>query len=385
MKLMLAITLCTISSAVFAGWNSGGGELIQDAQNPWFIQNTSTVRYCTLFDKNQYHQTEVRSLALVKKAISFWKAEIKYGKSPFPRRIDVATQKFIHVPCSSHRDKNVDVTFQFGFLDDEQLDYVKDASRYAALAIRTDYDKALLKGKGFVYIGADAGPYKFKGENTVESPWTLVDGGLLYWTLVHELGHVFGFGHSRQMGEKRNVMAHDFIEVMMRKEGAKQYKVDFQMNHVLKNRPRDGEIPVDCNSYDYMQPMRKFFGYDRNWNCYGFKLVDQGLEIHAGPSGGEVRKIGTAHFTSSSFTLIRDAIHFWLPKEQKIFTPSPFRVHTPGHYIEETVAIYRSADGSVTRQMSITLDPTKDSPMNDDLKIGGVLEGKLFVNFLEGI
>jgi methylglyoxal synthase len=78
---------------------------------------------------------------------------------------------------------------------------------------------------------------------------------------------------------------------------------------------------------------------------------------------------------------VDDAMHFWLPPEQKIF-PQGSMVHTPSFYVYDEVATYQTVSGQIQRQMSLSLDPRKSSPLRDDLKIGGVLNGKLYIDLL---
>jgi hypothetical protein len=74
----------------------------------------------------------------------------------------------------------------------------------------------------------------------------------------------------------------------------------------------------------------------------------------------------------------------FLPPEQRVF-PNARKVHTPSYYVTDVVATYKNVAGDIERQMSYTLDPRATDPLQDDLKIGGVLDGKLYVNFKEGI
>lgn len=393
-KAFFSLLLAAVSNVAMADWASGGGELVQDAQNPWFIQNTPVVRYCTLYDGNYYHQSHDVTEQMLDRAIRFWTEEFRYGQTLFEPRVEVATQRFVHTDCLNGR-QDVDIVFQFGFLDAEQLTFVKDPTRYAALAIRTDYDKVNLRGKGFVYVAADAGPYRFRGDGIVTSPWTYGDGSLLYWTLVHELGHVFGLRHTTQRGEAGNVMAGDFIETIMAAGTARAFALDRVVNSVFRIRSRNTDIPtMECRlgPVPYLDALKEFFGIDPSWKCFGTKIVDDGLEIYAKPgrdaSEPEVL-IGTARVNKpngeeQSFTLVTDALHFWLPSEQLVF-PGARRVYTPSYYVADSVATYRSVSGSVVRQMSFTLDPTKHDPLQDDLKIGGSLGDKLYINLKEGI
>lgn len=388
LKVIISVLTFAISGAASADWASGGGELIQDSENPWFIQNTKTVKYCTQYDPDHYHQTPEITEDLLEKAIAFWKEEFRHGQTIFEPKITVATQDFVKVPCT--RDlKQVDIVFQFGFLDEEQQTYVKNPNRYAALAIRTDYDKVNLRGKGFVYIAADSGPMKFQGENTVENPWNVNDGALLYWTMVHELGHVFGLSHTKQKMKyfddyQMNVMSTFFIETIMNGPSSRWYKVSSRANPVFSVRYRRNDPPAwHCGgSHNYGKKLKEFFGVDSSWKCFGIKVMAKDLAVFAtNLESSQSVLIGSATIASQTSGLVDDAMHFWLPPEQTVF-PKGSMVHTPSFYVYDEVATYQTVSGQIQRQMSLSLDPRKSSPLRDDLKIGGVLNGKLYIDLL---
>lgn len=46
-EITFVILLTALSTNLRAGsWSSGGGNLLKDANNPWFIQNAESVTYC---------------------------------------------------------------------------------------------------------------------------------------------------------------------------------------------------------------------------------------------------------------------------------------------------------------------------------------------------
>ena len=364
-----------------------------DNDNIRCIQNTRTVKYCTQYDLDHYHQTPEVTEGLIEKSIAFWKEEFRHGQSPFEPKIHVATQNFVNVPCPNNL-KDVDIVFQFGFLDAVQQTYVKNVNRYAALAIRTEYDKVNLRGKGFVYIAADSGPMKFQGENTVENPWNVNDGALLYWTMVHELGHVFGLSHTKQKmtyfdDYGMNVMSASFIETIMNGPSANWYKLSTHANPVFSLHYRLNESPawICGGTNHYAEKLREFFGVDSSWKCFGIKVMAKDLAVFATnfESSQDVL-IGSATIGSQTSGLVDDAMHFWLPPEQKIFNEPILgsRVHTPSFYVYDGVTTYQTVSGQIRRQMSYSLDPRKSSPLRDELKIGGILNGKLYIDLLNG-
>ena len=107
----------SLSNHAWAAWSSGGGELIKDANNPWFIQNTQQVRYCIRQDQAVFHVKPEQVEQGIAAAIGYWKNEFALTSRPMPGGIEVGTQEFKRVDCGD----NVELVFQFGYLDQEQL------------------------------------------------------------------------------------------------------------------------------------------------------------------------------------------------------------------------------------------------------------------------
>lgn len=167
------------------GWVSGGGELIRDAQNPWFLGNVKDVSYCIEIDENNFGQTRARVQQIVSHGIENWKAEFKNQvKQAKDVDLGIATQNFREVACAP---EGVDIRFQFGVLTGEQMRKLEDPTRFVGVSVRTDYDRVQMRGKGFVYISPARGPLKFVGERIVDDPWAMQNGGLLYMVVLHEL------------------------------------------------------------------------------------------------------------------------------------------------------------------------------------------------------
>ena len=167
-----------ISSQAIAGWISGGGKLIKDGRNPWFIQNTFEVRYCVIIDSSHFNQTEAIVNRRIVEAIEYWKDEFSRAAIPNVNgmQVKVATQNFVLETCQA----TTDLVFQMGYLSQDQIDFIGDPSQFIGLAVRTEYDKVNLRGKGFIYIAADSGPLKPSDSQIIDSPWKHSSGGLLW-------------------------------------------------------------------------------------------------------------------------------------------------------------------------------------------------------------
>lgn len=203
-----------LSSVTFAsgGWISGGGELLKDSHNPWFLNNTKDVFYCIKVNESDFGASRKTIETKLVSAIEFWKNEFNYAITPVYKSIGklrIADQNFIQVSCN---DVRVDIKFQFGVLEKVQKEYLKDPKKYAAVTVRTSYDEVKLKGRGFVYVSPSHGPLAYNQEGVIEDAWQSDDGELLYLTLVHELGHIFGLPHIGTMGA---LMSEGFVEMIL--------------------------------------------------------------------------------------------------------------------------------------------------------------------------
>ena len=163
-----------------AGWSSGGGELIRDANNPWFLSNTKDVKYCIQIDEKNFGQTKQQVRERIGKALQFWQIQLKdleyleFGLTHFDSRI--GTQNFKEELCSD----KTDIVFQFGILTAEQKENLKNLSKTIGITVRTDYDEVNMKGKGFVYIAQEAGALKPTVDDKIEKMCSSFDGKLLF-------------------------------------------------------------------------------------------------------------------------------------------------------------------------------------------------------------
>ena len=389
---LFALTLILVTLPANAEWSSGGGELIKDSQNPWFVQNTETVTYCIVIDTSVVGIDEDQADSTILDAISYWQTEFSYSEfsssGDFMPEIKVATQDFKRIDCDLEQGIWADVTFQYGFLTSEQREFIGNVSKYAAMSVRTSYDRRSLRGRGFIYFAAESGPDSLSDPRFVENPWSRGDQDLLFWTTVHELGHVFGLPHNANDPAGLQVMSHRFVEHILTKDNADLFPRYLDPRQYFKLRPthdRSPEIICYVGSGPYFRIAKEFFGIDPSWECLGAQLTQSGLTIYAAesyldPNG--MQKIGLIREVDS-FTLLDNSMLFWLPSEQEVF-PGANWVFTPAYKVKDISGEYVSVCGSVVRPVGLTLDPRKNRPLFDDLKVSGELNGRFYSNIIEG-
>jgi len=212
-QLLIGSTIVFSTVQTQAGWSSGGGELIRDKNNPWFIQNTKTVKYCIQIDEKNFGQTRAQVSVRVKNAFEFWKRQLRdldYHLLIGGFNSELGTQEFQETNCT----KDADIQFQFGTLTAEQKQRIGDTSDVIGLTVRTDYDRVYLKGKGFIYFAPQSGPLKPTAKNVAPNMWSDGTGAAIYQLIIHELGHVFGIQHTNDIF----LMREDFAEKLVSKE-----------------------------------------------------------------------------------------------------------------------------------------------------------------------
>lgn len=216
----------SFSFASGGGWISSGGEIFKNGKNPWFVKNTSDVKYCVEFSGEEFSISKEDSLKLIEQALSYWKAELDGASAldianlPGPQSVafvDLATQNFhFQTNCTA----DADLIFKFGYktLDATEITYLKDPGKFLGVTIRKDYDEQQLKGKGIIYISGDKGTnaYSSLSGEFVSEAWRYPK--LLEYAIIHELGHVFGLPHSGS-----GLMSEEFLDQLLIKKIAAMY------------------------------------------------------------------------------------------------------------------------------------------------------------------
>lgn len=172
----------------FAGWvSSGGGSLVSDSGNPWWVQNTKIVRYCIEIDTTSISAGRSAIEEAVIHGLNYWKTEAEFVRQSFPSTAQVANQEFRRQECSE--DTELKIQFGSGTLSPQQVQYFGyRLPRIIGEAVRTEYDLVRLAGKGFVYFASDVGIH-----SNGKKAWSSV--ALLKRMVIHELGHIFGLAH----------------------------------------------------------------------------------------------------------------------------------------------------------------------------------------------
>jgi hypothetical protein len=386
--ILLSLALAMVESPVRAAWASGGGELFLDAQNPWFVQNTTQVNYCILMDKEHFGVDESTIDRTITSALDYWKKE--FARTPPVTedgvKIAVATQKFVKTSCQI----STDLVFQMGYLDGKQIKEIGDPTHYISTAIRTSYDSVHLKGRGFVYLAPQTGPLKVNDDRLVPDPWSRDNNGRLLMVLIHELGHVFGIPHlsGSSVGfSGRAIMSAGFPEWLVNKK--LKVGIDPLRLPSFFQFDENQEVTIFDRCYDQddqiNEAARAFFDIPNNWHC--IKAIYQGglFSLYASREYKDQKElIGTAKLDAKGRYTIQDALTIWLPREQAVFpdhdAESSGYVFSSWFFQTEKKGIYQSRLSSHKRPIIVTLPQ-----YFIDGRLGGVLDGNLYLDLLSGI
>ncbi|OFZ22001.1 MAG: hypothetical protein A2X94_16220 [Bdellovibrionales bacterium GWB1_55_8] len=360
----LALGVLLSTQSVFAaggGWIGSGGEIYKNGRNPWFVENTETVRYCVVVDEKSVSASADHIEILIETAIANWKREFKkYDEARLFTEFRVATQEFIQVPCQ----RNPELKFQFGWstLDTEQAAYLvsQGAESILGIAVRTDYDDVQLRGKGFIYIASDLGEHRYDGgPDTVERAWQY--DALLYYVIAHEFGHVLGVPHvgaDHFVDTSRFLMAEQFPEYVLRKAAVDLLK---QTPGFDLNRPNEFKdffvLPREREQCRLGAYSAKWFGIPKEAKCVRLSRVDakKYLVSARGPSldetlVGEIEVTGTRTTNDSLLTL-------YLDPGQVVFPPNgPWpTLFGPGFTYDTIVGVYKPLQGD-SKAISVAFD-----------------------------
>lgn len=381
-----------ISTKIFAGngWGASGGSFMKDLANPWFISNTEFISYCIVLNEKEISVEKASIRKAIVNAFSYWKEQFKYASYGFSAEKFIKTgfQTPIEKDCPrgpKEIDSSIDLVFQFGKLSRKQKKdpVFQGILKVIGVAIRTDYDKKLLKGRGFIYVNPDRGPNSVKDE-TVENDY-LSKGNVLLSILIHELGHVFGIRHH---GSKFDVMGEGFLANIIRKpkELPIQLRNEIGSSIFFRNvfKPSAGILMSKGETARCFEERREkiiggflsFFEIDRNAQCFSISKIRGKWEVFykMTPDSEPIVHGELIVDDIPTDTRRQTVSNFYLTKEQKIIPQEEINwwFFPNISVVEETRQgkFIRYSDG---KEKSITL---RTSPSRSI--IGGVFEGKIF-------
>jgi len=397
-KLLLTSFLFASQLSYGGGWTSGGGELIRDAHNPWFLSNTKEVSYCIQINEKEFGQNKEFVRLRIQKAIQFWKTqltELTYH-SPFYQmgfNFHLGTQNFTEVSCEhSH-----DLAFQFANLTKEQTERMGDLSKTVAVTVRTEYDKVNLRGKGFIYFNKNN---QFEG-----MPWTRTEGSRLLLVMIHELGHLFGIQHD----ENVQFMKADYAETLL---DPKQFQWTDSSSEFLNRDDRLAQVHLFtyhpfsifeqigmCASDGINLPMpkpepihwvadqrstyQKFFGIKTNAKCEISYIKNNKFQLFSGETMQDLH--GEANLEQQDLNsgfFHRDGleiVNFWIPPEQKVFeygNKGDDKINIATFYPKQFFkGTYRSVDGQLNRAVAFEVWNS-----GSIYKITGYMDQKIYMD-----
>lgn len=412
MKLTIFLMTLLLSNFVNAGWTSGGGGFIRDSQNPWFLKNVKVVNYCVKINERDFGISQSLAEERIAQAIAYWKKEFDISRSLIsdPEDPGIATQKFELSSCSP----TTDLQFLLGVLPEEEAPNEWNPTSFIGIAMRTDYNRVTMRGKGFIYVSPGKGEYKYKNKNLVDDAWSKANGHLFRAIVMHELGHVFGVPHETG-GQDSNLMHQSFPENKLQKniwenpERSKHSDIFYEKFNpaMFKFRPLNTDLSVmmcfsapgtpqtsqipDSKSLFVWQNSKiefsgdsaKFFGLQPNKNglvCIGKEIMNdqRQLKIYGIDENNKSILRGNADLTWSGRLNYEARVMMWLPEEQEVFKVVPMydQFYKTGYSQPKMnfKGIYKSTDGKFTREIF------GSTQINGFLEVGGADNTKFYIS-----
>jgi len=344
-----------ITNSILAGTISGGGgKLIKYSQNPWFLENTSTVKYCITKHPDFPDISLSRLNEIVKEGIDKWKEAFLYTKDTYYEATDlvpfsqlrIATQSFIK-DCN-----NPDLRFEFGGLNQGDLHQFPAFKDYVGAAVQTSYDLEVLKGEGFVYIASLQGEFSPDASQTDPRAWTIQNNSLLRIVLWHELGHIFGVPHGLIGSQDfKGVMHERLPELLINKHYVQNISNNnMDVDNMIREytplalfKPTLEKTLIHCGTETFFRYKywREKFGVNDDTICTKVIIeriekegsIKERVEFYESPVGksGPWYKFGYLKNNGYSGQRNQDLqTRVFLPKEQKVFSKLPSNIEEIG-------------------------------------------------------
>ncbi len=372
------VLLVIIFNQCWAGnGSSGGGNIYSDQINPWFMQNTSTIRYCITISPDFSNLSQAKIHKLVEEAFAFWKNEFNEEKafsillSPVPV---LGSQEIIYGEC----DSNTDLRFQLGIISEEQKKGLYNFQTVIATAYRESYDQVNLKGKGFIYVAPQSGSLRPKSDAMIEHPWDNVRHDTLLLTLIHELGHIYGLQDDHKVPD-RELMSASFVENMTSRE---PFTASLESMAPLGTMA-EFFYGTTLTPTRYKKELASFLGITTKNEI---TLQGEGDRVVLTSEEGVV---GTLKLTKKHNginvvnALLSDKIRIWLPEEQKVFTPR-FEESIQGVYISlmNTLSSFTLANQTFERADGTQVKVDCHFLGDGDISVSAVVNGKIHYDIL---
>lgn len=379
---LLATFLHASTASATGGDVSGGGELLEDRINPWFVQEGTVpttkkiVSYCLIADESAFGVSMSDLEKQVQNAFRFWQDELAAAylpaNSPTGGQVLVGAESFFQASTC----ENARIIFQFGVLTNEQLTDFKnrelDPTNFVALAMRTKYDPASMQGTGYVYIAPPRGPLAMHGRDIVPDTWATDSNLRLSGILAHELGHVFGLQHD---ASREHLMGAEFPERIVTKGSGWTgfipgiFKVPMNVDRVLI-----------CSETKISNFLLEFFSAPADAACIT-AIIRQNRMILSSrrKREGTSTKLGEIQFESELLEREESLIDLWLPSERYLFknVATRFGRILPGPTVRhrQVAGTFFPAASPLEHQRSVQvhLSPAR-------IQVGGVWNGKVVLD-----
>lgn len=376
---VLALLSVVSGPTARADWASGGGALVQDARNPWFLQNTPVIDVCLIWDKRNFNPVDTSAQDIVRRiegAFAYWRREFAraytVGNVVQVAQQQVRVRQIVEIDVDQPLPgqtcwQPVDLQIQLGWLSAEQQTFFNErmggVQRYIAALVRTDYDQVRMRGKGFLYLSADSGPLAPDDPDVVRNPWSLGSGALIDNALIHELGHLFGVPHKGTT----SIMAEDYLERIFNPKYAwLNARYVWSAGFFAWDTGRGQPIRSLCWNEPLRRGWREFLQADADDRCIDIVFGDsRKVLFYTGKraSGADMVLRGVMTTDARDTWMWDEVGTIFLPKDQTVITHIPDGagnrnlIMGPMIKISDLPGTYVSTDGSRTARALFTLSP----------------------------